>query len=75
MKCGIEVAWALGGLGLGSGKPPTERRLSVGGDAGDKLGGSYRQTGGRAMSLGFTQGKRRAAYGGSSRGSSVVGGE
>lgn len=75
IKCGIEVAWALGGLGpgSGSGKTATERRPSVGVDA----GASYRQMGGRAVSLGFSQGRRRQAYGGSStsRASSVVAGE
>ncbi|KAF9463046.1 glucosyltransferase [Collybia nuda] len=73
IKCGIEVAWALGGLGPGSGsvKPVTERRMSVGADG----KGSYRQMGGRAVSLGYSESRKRAAYGGSSRASSVVGGE
>ncbi|KAF8073702.1 glycosyltransferase family 57 protein [Lyophyllum atratum] len=78
MKSGIEVGWALGGPGPGSAKPgrvETQRRLSVGENIpAEGVAGSYRQMGGRAVSLGFAQNRRRGPYG-SSRASSITGGD
>lgn len=61
IKCGIEVGWALGGLG--GERKPTDEKVTV-------VKGSYRQVGGRAVSLGYAQSRRREA--GRSRASSVV---
>ncbi|RDB17831.1 Dolichyl pyrophosphate Man9GlcNAc2 alpha-1,3-glucosyltransferase [Hypsizygus marmoreus] len=74
IKCGIEVG---GGLGSGGGvagerRPPSVSEHSVTADG--AATGSFRQMGGRAVSLGVAQSyKRRATFGGSSRASSVVG--
>ncbi|KAG5635041.1 hypothetical protein H0H81_012625 [Sphagnurus paluster] len=79
-KSGVEVGWALGGLGgagtggKARGGAVERRRMSVG-DVPVEGQGSYRQLGGRAVSLGFAESRKRAAYVGSSRGSSVTGGE
>jgi len=77
MKSAIEVGWALGGPGPGSAKPsPAERRPSVGERMpAEGTAGSYRQTGGRAVSLGFAESKRRAPYGSSRASSIAAGGE
>ncbi|KAG6854653.1 hypothetical protein C0991_003301 [Blastosporella zonata] len=73
IKSGVEVAWALGGLGWAPGKADGGRRASFNDQmASDGATGSYRQLGGRAGSIGLGQIKRRNAYE-SSRGSSVVG--
>ncbi|TFK40795.1 glucosyltransferase [Crucibulum laeve] len=62
IKCGMEVGWALGGLGpAASAKSTTtsaERRLSEEKGAGEAVG-SFRQMGGRAVSLGFGQSQAR----------------
>lgn len=72
IKSGIEVGWALGGLGSGS---ATERRSSIGSEASSnevKVGQGH----GRSVSLSLLgQGRRRAPYGSSSRASSVIGRE
>ncbi|GLB38327.1 putative ALG6 ALG8 glucosyltransferase family protein [Lyophyllum shimeji] len=75
IKGAIEVGWALGGPGPASVRAsPAERRLSVGESIPTEGAvGSYRQAGGRAVSLGYGQSRRRAAYG-SSRASSVTAG-
>ncbi|KAG6830718.1 hypothetical protein H0H87_007305 [Tephrocybe sp. NHM501043] len=77
IKSGMEVTWALGGLGSATAvtaKADGSRRLSFSGEriSSEGAAGSYRQLGGRAVSLGFAQTKKRAAYE-SSRASSVAG--
>ncbi|KIK01855.1 glycosyltransferase family 57 protein [Laccaria amethystina LaAM-08-1] len=61
IKSGIEVGWALGGLG--GERKPSDEKIAV-------VKGSYRQVGGRAVSLGYAQTRRREAD--RSRASSVV---
>ncbi|KAG5648420.1 hypothetical protein DXG03_004994 [Asterophora parasitica] len=88
MKSGVEVAWALGGLGSGSALKSSQSRvvdssehrdfgtIPEEGQGLEGTVGSYRQLGGRAVSLGFAGSKRRTGYGyESSRTSSVAGGE
>jgi len=67
IKCGVEVGWALGGIGSGRRQvSPVEQRGSVdstatvngNGDA-SGLGSGYRHLGGRAVSLGYAQAKRK----------------
>lgn len=73
---GLEVGWALVNPGSGSKTDQIERKPSVGEHTPtEAILTSYRQLGGRTVSLGFGQSKRRKAYGGSSRASSVMGGE
>lgn len=83
IKCCVEVTWALGGLG-GKEKDATKsRRLQVGrsevteapnGNLRRRVGGSVREGGGRAVSLGPGMKPRRSVRAGSI-GSSFAGGQ
>ncbi|KAI0729617.1 glycosyltransferase family 57 protein [Fomitopsis betulina] len=67
IRRGIEVSWSFGGLGQGSDSPAEPKRHAPRSEPGDgadasgvALAGIGRETGARAMSLGFAQGRRRA---------------
>ncbi|TFY68752.1 hypothetical protein EVJ58_g812 [Rhodofomes roseus] len=75
IRRGVEVSWALGGLGPSSGSgtvpnTPTHHKATVSrsenGDVGEASGaaplGIGRETGARAVSLGYAQGRRRLAH-------------
>ncbi|KAF8158135.1 ALG6, ALG8 glycosyltransferase family-domain-containing protein [Crassisporium funariophilum] len=65
IKCGVEVGWALGGLGSGSGgsSQPAERKGPGDGANGIANANGIRQSGQRAVSLGFAQSRRRGLQG------------
>ncbi|EKM79278.1 hypothetical protein AGABI1DRAFT_74153 [Agaricus bisporus var. burnettii JB137-S8] len=79
IKCGVEVGWAIGGPGPASASPTSasttgdsigRRAGSVGLGAGEEgvvMEGSFRQKGGRAVSLGTSQVNRRKKVGVKSR--------
>ena len=64
IKSGIEVAWALGGLGSASAKPVVERRSSIGSEASSSEVKVSRQGHGgkRTMSLGSLGDLRRRVH-------------
>ncbi|KAF7987103.1 hypothetical protein HWV62_289 [Athelia sp. TMB] len=63
IKCGFEIAWAMGGL---PGSPQTKTESSIkadqAGSKGGPLGSIGRESGARASSLGFSQGRKRASF-------------
>lgn len=62
IKCGFEIAWAMGGL-PGSSKPKIEPDVKVEQSVnGGSKGNIGRESGARAMSLGFSQGRQRAPF-------------
>ncbi|KAF9533133.1 ALG6, ALG8 glycosyltransferase family-domain-containing protein [Crepidotus variabilis] len=86
IKCGVELGWALGGIGKSSrehGNVARKENLSqdsvaaspvVGASSGNEFG-SYRQGGGRAVSLGYGQARQRIVNAGGILGSGGVTGE
>ena len=66
IKCGIEISWALGGLGS-----PPKMKASEDAAAG-AISNGIRQSGTRAMSLGHTQSKQMSQESIPSRRSSVA---